>query len=89
MTSKNRNSIDKQAELEKFRDLVLATLDYYLDNKDIQIKTADFDSIEHYKKLKIQTEENYQKGRLTILKQWFRDLTEMQVETRDLKFNEY
>lgn len=89
MTSKNRNSIDKQAELEKFRDLVLATLDYYLDNKDIQIKTADFDSIEHYKKLKIQTEENYQKGRLTILKQWFRDLTEMQVGTRDLKFNEY
>jgi len=89
MTSKNRNSIDKQAELEKFRDLVLATLDYYLDNKDIQIKTADFVSVEHYKKLKIQTEENYQKGRLTILKQWFRDLTEMQVETRDLKFNEY
>jgi hypothetical protein len=89
MTSKNQYSIDKQAELEKFRDLVLATLDYYIDNKEIQIKTAHFDSIEHYKKLKIQTEENYQKGRLTLLKQWFRDMTEMQIETVDLKFNKY
>jgi hypothetical protein len=69
--------------------LVLATLDYYVDNKEMQTKTADFDSTEHYKGLKIQTEEHYQKGRLTRLKQWFRDLTEMQVETRDLKFNRY
>lgn len=83
------NKDEKQAELSKYRDLVLATLDYYLDNKGLQIKTADFDSQEHYKGLKIQTEEHYQKGRLTRLKQWFRDLTEMQVETGDLKFNKY
>jgi hypothetical protein len=89
MTDNKLNKIEKQAELEKYRDLVLATLDYYLDNKDSQIKTADFDSTEHYKGLKIQTEEHYQKGRLTRLKQWFRDLTEMQIETGDLKFNKY
>lgn len=89
MTDKHLNTIEKQAELEKFRDLVLATLDYYLDNKEMQIKTADFDSVEHYKGLKKQTEEHYQKGRLTKLKQWFRDLTEMQIETVDLKFNKY
>ncbi len=89
MTDKHLNTIEKQAELEKFRDLVLATLDYYLDNKEMQIKTADFDSVEHYKGLKKQTEEHYQKGRLTKLKQWFRDLTEMQIETIDLKFNEF
>lgn len=83
------NKDEKQAELSKYRDLVLATLDYYLDNKGLQIKTADFDSQEHYKGLKIQTEEHYQKGRLTRLKQWFQDLTEMQVETVDLKFNKY
>lgn len=83
------NKDEKQAELSKYRDLVLATLDYYLDNKGLQIKTADFDSQEHYKGLKIQTEEHYQKGRLIRLKQWFRDLTEMQVETGDLKFNKY
>jgi polyhydroxyalkanoate synthesis regulator phasin len=55
----------------------------------MQIKSADFDSDEHYKGLKIQTAEHFQKGRLTKLKQWFRDLTEMQVETGDLKFNKY
>ena len=83
------NKDEKQSELEKYRDLVLATLDYYLENREMQIKTADFDSFEHYKGLKIQTEQQYQKGRLTRLKQWFRDLTEMQVETGDLKFNKY
>jgi ERCC4-related helicase len=89
MADKKLNKDEKQEELVKYRDLVLATLDYYLDNYDIQIKTSDFDSKEHYEGLKIQTEEHYQKGRLTRLKQWFRDLTEMQVETRDLKFNKY
>lgn len=83
------NKDQKQAELTKYRDLVLATLDYYLENKIMQIKSADFDSSEHYKGLKIQTEEHYQKGRLTRLKQWFRDLTEMHVETGNLKFNKY
>ena len=83
------NQENKQAELQKYRDLVLATIDYYLDNKELHIKTADFDSQKHYEGLKIQTEEHYQKRRLTRLKQWFRDLTEMQVETGDLKFNKY
>ena len=87
--STNKLNNDKQIELQKYRDLVLATLDYYLDTKEIQIKSADFDSIEHFKGLKKQTEEHFQKGRLTRLKQWFRDLTEMQVETVDLKFNLY
>ena len=89
MVDKKLNKDEKQKELVKYRDLVLATLDYYIDNKEMQIKTADFDSDEHYKGLKIQTDENFQKGRLTRLKQWFRDLTEMQVETGDLKFNKY
>lgn len=83
------NKDEKQAELIMYRDLVLATLDYYVDNKEMQIKTADFDTTEHYNGLKTQTAEHYQKGRLTRLKQWFRDLTEMQVETGDLKFNKY
>lgn len=83
------NKEEKQDELEKYRNLVLATLDYYIENKVMQIKTADYDSTEHFKLLKLQTEENYQKGRLSRLKQWFRDMTEMQVETGDLKFNNY
>lgn len=89
MTDSKLNKNVKQAELEKYRDLVLATIDYYLDNKGMYIKTADFDSVDHYNGLKIQTEENFQKGRLTLLKQWFRDLTEMFVEMGDLRFNKY
>ncbi len=89
MVDKKLNRDEKQAELVKYRDLVLATLDYYIENKEMQIKTADFDSTEHYKGLKTQTTEHFQKGRLTRLKQWFRDLTEMQVEIGDLKFNKY
>jgi hypothetical protein len=89
MPERKQNKDEKQAELEKYRDLILATLDYYLENKESHIKTVDFDSVEHFNGLKLQTEENFDKGRLTRLKQWFHDLTEMQVETRDLKFNQY
>lgn len=89
MTDIKPSKKEKQTELVKFRDLVLATIDYYLNNKEMQIKIADIDSVEHYKGLKKQTEEHFQKGRLTRLKQWFRDLTEIQVETRNLKFNKY
>ncbi len=79
----------KQSELLKYRDLVLATIDYYIENKLVQIETADFDSNDHFKELKKQAEEHFQKGRLTKLKQWFSDLTEMQVETGDFIFNKY
>ena len=89
MKGNKLNNDEKQSELEKYRALGLATIDYYLDNKEFHFKTEDFDSVEHYKGLKALTEENFQKGRLTRLKQWFRDLTEMQVEAGDLKFNKY
>ena len=89
MAENIHNGDDKESELLKYRDLLVATIDYYLNSKIMQIKTADFDSDEYYKGLKKQTEEHFKKGRLTILKQWFRDLTEMQVETRDFHFNEY
>src|SRR5688572_247395 len=89
MTKEKLNREEKTAELKKYRDLVLATIDYYLYNSLMKIKTADFNSDQHYKSLKIQTVEHFQKGRLTRLKQWFRDLTEMQVECGDLQFNKY
>jgi len=80
---------EKATELIKYRDLLLATLDYHIENNKIKIITADFDSTKHYESLKIQTVENFEKGKLAKLKQWFRDLTEMQIETLDFKFNKY
>lgn len=89
MADNKINKDEKQAELLKYRDLVLVAIDYYLDNKEMQINTVDFDFAQHFKGLKKQTEEHFQKGRLSRLKQWFRELTEMPIETKDLKFHEY
>jgi hypothetical protein len=80
---------DKRIELKKFRDLVLAAIDYHLDDPSAAFKTDDFNSNLYYESLKEQTLEHYNKGRLTKLKQWFRDLTEMHIETRNLNFSKY
>jgi hypothetical protein len=89
LTKHKLNNADKNVELAKYRDLVTATLEYLLDNNAFRIKTADFDSDSHYLTLKEQTTEHFQRGRLSKLKQWFRDLTEAHRETGDLKFNAY
>ncbi len=88
MTKSNLKNESSEAELKIYRDLVIATIEYHLENER-KIKTPEFDSDDHYKRLKEQTEKNFQKGKLTLLKQWFRDLTEQQIECRDLKFNQY
>jgi len=89
MTSSKLNEENKDIELKKYRDLILATIDYFLDNGLLTLKTDDFDSNKYYSSLKEQAEEDYKRGRLTKLKQWFHSLTEMQIETIDLKFNKY
>jgi hypothetical protein len=83
------NKDETTAELIKYHDLILATIDYYIRNQVMKIKTDDFDSDGHYQNLKLQAGEHFQKGRLAKLKQWFRDLTEPQIESGDLKFNRY
>jgi len=88
MKSAKLSKEEKTAELKKYRDLVMATLDYGVGDK-AEIKIADFDLSEHFRNLKTQAEEHFVKGRLTRLKQWFRDLAEMYVETKDLRFNKY
>ena len=80
---------DKKIELAKYHDLVIATLDYYLDTPELNFQHNGFDSKSHFEKLKETANDDFKKGRLTKMKKWFRDLTEMQVETKDFKFNEY
>lgn len=60
---------DKQTELKRYRDLILATLDHL-------VKQAHPDRIAYYQQLKQQAEEDYQQGRLLRLKQRLTDLTE-------------
>lgn len=79
---------EKQSELKRYRDILLATLDYFID-RSASIKYDEFDPVEHFNQLKQQTEEHYQKRRLTRLKQWLRDMTEEPRETGDLSFERY
>lgn len=81
---------DKQAELIKTRDILLATLDYTIElyNKSDQ-KLEGFNPEGNLKELKAQVEEHFQKGRLTKLKQWLRDFTEMPREVGDLTFTTF
>ena len=88
--AKNRiNNEGKNAELAKYRDLVIATLDYLIENSVGAMKTADFDPIAHFESLKTQTAQHFQKGRLSKLKHWFHDLAEPYREIGDLKFTIY
>lgn len=79
----------KQSELEKYEKLNLATLDYYISSKERKIKTKDFDSDQHYKALKEHVKTAFKQGKLTMLKQWFNDLTEELRETEDFYFNDF
>ena len=78
-----------QRELVKYRDLTLATLDYFLESGIMKIKTIDFDSDQHYKELKVQVKEYFQKGKLSKLKQWFKDLSETPYENEDFNFIDF
>lgn len=89
LTKKKISNENKNEQLAKYRDLVTATLDYYIENSFGGVKTAGFDPIAHFESLKRQTIEHFQKGRLSKLKQWFHDLTEAQREMLDLKFITY
>ncbi|MEO8146045.1 MAG: hypothetical protein ABI723_00345 [Bacteroidia bacterium] len=78
---------ENQNELKKTRDILMATLDYTIELYDkSEQKLEGFNPIANLKDLKKQAEEHYQKGRLTKLKQWLRDMTEMPREVGDLTF---
>ncbi len=79
----------KESDLIKYRDLIIATIDYYIENQIMIVNTSDFNSKEYFESLKSQTEIDFKKKRLSKLKQWFRDLTEPQIDNRDWNFNSY
>lgn len=64
---------EKQKELEKYFAINTAVLDYFIKHG---IKIPGFDTVEYFSNLKVQVREHFDKGRLTKLKQWFRDFSE-------------
>ncbi|NUO02751.1 MAG: hypothetical protein HUU01_19255 [Saprospiraceae bacterium] len=84
-----KNKADKATELIKYRDLLIATIDYSLSSEIGRIKTPEFDSNAYFNYLKIAVEEQFKKGQLSKLKQWFADLTAPYRESIDLNFYTY
>jgi len=81
---------EKQKELKRNRDILIAALDYSIDRfRTANLRFGEYDPIAHFEQLKQQTEEHYRQGRLTRLKQWLRDMTEEPRETIDLSFGRY
>ena|ERR1051326_3075015 len=81
---------EKELELERLRDILLATLDY----KIVQYRSANVvfeghDPVASFENLKQLTQEHFNKGRLTRLRQWLRDMIEEPRETGDLNFDKY
>jgi hypothetical protein len=80
-------SDNKLIELKKTRDILLATVDYYIDlYSNLKNKDKFLPIIDHFRKIRNQTNEHFEKGRSVKLKQWLKDLTEMPRETNDFNY---
>lgn len=66
---------EKQKELIKLRELNLATLDYNLQLCE-QSSVQGFDLVQHFKNLKSQVQQYYEKGNINLLRRWFNYFTE-------------
>ncbi len=81
---------EKQVELKRHRDIILATIDYLLEKTAGLLIFDGFDyNAQYYQKLKQKTERNYQMGRLERLQKWLFDLTEVPHITGDFSFDSY
>ena len=79
---------NKQEELIKYKNLVLATIDYQLQLYE-KFPQPAFELTNNFEQLKAQTNTHFNKGSLGTLKRWFKDLSEPMVDTKDLRFSSY
>lgn len=76
-------------ELTKYRDLVTALIDYYLDSRVVDYQTDSFDSASHFNKLKADVQTYFERGDLDELRHLFHGLSEMHVDNMSLHINDY
>ncbi len=78
----------KYNELAKFRDLLIATINFSIDSfSSTSSKKNSF--TKHFETIREQTIDLYEKGNLEELKALFTDQTEMYKEDLDRDFNTY
>lgn len=79
-----------QSELERYRDILLATFDYHLKKKAGRVKFDQLDPDAYFFQfIKQQTEKQYQQGRLKSLQKSFHEMTAMSRITGDMDFGKY
>ena len=80
----------RQLDLEKYYNLLLATLNYLSELNDRSFIYDDIDPVaEYYQEQKQQTEQNFQQRRLDRLRKRFTSLTKGLENSIDLKFSTY
>lgn len=81
---------EKQSELSRHRNLVLATIDYLVGRHADSIIIDEFQpAADYYKQQKLQTEKYYSQLRLDKLQQQFRNFTQGLQGRADLEFGNY
>jgi len=79
---------EKQAELAKHRDILLATIDYHIEKTAGSMVYDQVDPLtDLYQQLKQQTEKYYLSRRLDRIKQRLHAMTRMPLLNSDLSFN--
>jgi hypothetical protein len=77
----------EKTDLEIYKNLAHASIDFTSSVPIFQIKSDEFDLVDHWNKLKIEVDELYKKGSLTKLKRICKNIIELYRDTNDYSFN--
>jgi hypothetical protein len=84
-------SKERQAELNRHRDILLATVDYILQQVETEgLSRSDLENVAgHLKQEKLQVDKYFEMGRLDVLQRKLRNLTLFPMRKVDFDFSEY
>lgn len=91
------NDRKQNSELDKYRDIVIAGIDYIMKGfgsspiptHDGKLVTFTEEFEPYFSNLKSQVLILHKKNKLSILKRWFRDISEMPISSNDLNYQLY
>jgi hypothetical protein len=81
---------ENQSELQRYRDILLATFEYHLKKTAARVKVDQLDPDAYFFQLmRQQTEKHYKQGRLKSLQKRFHEMTTMPRLTGDMEFGKF
>src|ERR1700741_3478868 len=79
-----------QSELQRYRDILLATFDYHLKKTAARVKFDQLDpDADFFEFMRQRTEKQYKQGRLKSLQKGLDHMTAMPRVTGDMEFGKY